>query len=319
MAEKSKAWLKQGLFKPMKPAAGTIDWDFVRDNFKWGVIVQRKFDGIRCSVIAGTTITASGREIPNKYIREQLARLEYDADGELIVGHTFQDTTSAVMSRDGEPDFTYYVYDIIEPNEQQQNRLRTLQLYANRYPHERVQLARSLTFCNGEFAYERRNEIEGFFRENMDGYPFPEMEGLIFRSAMGLYKYGRSTEKQQYLLRMKYFLTAEAEIIGFTEAQENTNEATDSPLGYTQRSTAKEGLIGKSTLGAFIVRDLKTGVVFNLTGRLSAAQKQHIWDNPDQYLNRIVTYRYMQVGNKDKPRAPTFQHFRDERDYNGTY
>ena len=51
-----------------------------------------------------------------------------------------------------------------------------------------------------------------------DGY-----EGLMLRAPDGPYKFGRSTVKENTLLKVKNFLDDEAEVIGFKEQTTNTN------------------------------------------------------------------------------------------------
>jgi len=78
---------------------------------------------------------------------------------------------------------------------------------------------------------------------------------------------------------------------------------------------SKVGLVPAGTLGAFIVRDLKTDVVFNLSGRISAKDRQLYWDNSEKLLGQLVTYKhFQQSGVREKPRLPIFKSFRSELD-----
>lgn len=88
---------------------------------------------------------------------------------------------------------------------------------------------------------EKLNEVnDGFIKE---GY-----EGTILRSPSGLYKYGRSTVKEAYLLKMKIFQDEEFEVVGFIEMNHNRNEATKDALGNTERSSHRENMIPSGTL-----------------------------------------------------------------------
>jgi DNA ligase-1 len=142
-------------------------------------------------------------------------------------------------------------------------------------------------------------------------------EGLILRSIDGPYKQGRSTEKQGWLLKLKRFVDAEAEVIDFYEEMENTNEAKKNLLGRTERSTKKEGMVGKGRLGGFVVIGLNgtfEGIIFECGSGLTAAQRESYWDGRMSLANRIIKYKYFPIGVKDKPRLPIFLGFRDKRD-----
>jgi DNA ligase-1 len=81
------------------------------------LLASPKLDGIRAVVLNDQLVSRTLKPIPNNFIREALSHPQYDGlDGELIVGEPtdpgiYLKTNSAVMSVDGEPDFTYYVFD----------------------------------------------------------------------------------------------------------------------------------------------------------------------------------------------------------------
>jgi DNA ligase-1 len=83
------------------------------------------------------------------------------------------------------------------------------------------------------------------------------------------------------------------------------------------RSSAKDGLVAAGTLGTFAVRDVHTGIEFEIgTGKgLTATLKQEIWNKRDEYLGKFIKYQHFPIGRKDKPRLPSFQGFRDEEDF----
>src|SRR6201984_1758025 len=99
-------------FKPM--LAGKLD----PAKLQFPVIIQPKLDGIRATVVGGKLLTRTLKEVPNRHIFNLLSKSEYEGlDGELIVGSPVADdcyrtTVSGVMSSDGEPDFTYNVFDL---------------------------------------------------------------------------------------------------------------------------------------------------------------------------------------------------------------
>ena len=137
-------------------------------------------------------------------------------------------------------------------------------------------------------------------------------EGLICRSPSGIYKYGRSTPKEQLSVKLKFFEAGEFEVVGFEERMHNTNEATTNELGYTERSSCKENLIPMNTLGSLVLKygdsTFKCGTGFN------DAQRKEIWENRGHYLGKLASVRYMSVGQAILPRIPSFQGFRDKDD-----
>ena len=93
-------------FRPLL-AADATDADI-----RYPVLASPKIDGIRCLIVNGKAVTRSLKPIPNEHIRSMLEKYAPDgADGEIVVGDSFNATTSAVMSRDGEPEFTYFIFD----------------------------------------------------------------------------------------------------------------------------------------------------------------------------------------------------------------
>lgn len=276
----------------------------------WG---SRKYDGIRSIVPNCQAKTTKMKPIPNKFTREFLSDPKYnDLDGELIVGRprgegVFNRTQSGIMSHGGQPDFTFYVFDIVDPHSPYLERKARL-LNRKGYPRLHIVKQRLL---------ESIDDILEFERESLDlGY-----EGIMLRSIDGGYKYGKSTLRQQWLLKRKPFLDAEGIISGFYEQMENTNEQKLNELGLHKRSKKKEGMVGKGTLGGFIVETEEWGTLRVATGKgMTKERRQFIWDNRDSFFGAQLTFRYLPIGMKDKPRHPIskidaeFFRFRDGRD-----
>jgi DNA ligase-1 len=138
-------------------------------------------------------------------------------------------------------------------------------------------------------------------------------EGMMIRHPDSRYKYGRSTEREGGLVKVKRFTDAEAEVIGFVEEMHNGNEAKTDALGHTERSTEKAGLVGKGTLGALVVRDAQ-GRVFNIGTGFTAVQRADLWLRQPDYLGSLVTFKYFDHGIKESPRHPVFKSFRAKED-----
>ena len=137
-------------------------------------------------------------------------------------------------------------------------------------------------------------------------------EGLIGRNPNGRYKYGRSTPKEQFSMKFKFFESDEFEVVGFTERMHNSNEQKRDELGYAERSSAKEGMIPMNTLGSLVLKYGDT--TFNVGTGFSDALRDEIWFNQEKYLGKLASIRYMSVGMDKLPRCPSFIWFRDEDD-----
>ena len=283
-----------------------VNADF--SKIKYPVYASPKLDGIRCSVVNGQALSRTLKAIPNKHISAKLAHPAFSGlDGELIVGSPTSDTcynesVSNVMAFDKVPDFTYFVFDLHNHAGSFTDRLASLN-DGYRSPHPFISVLGQTLLSNEAdmLEYEAAKVAEGY-------------EGIILRSPDAPYKFGRSTVKEGYLLKVKRFEDSEAEIIGFEEEMFNGNEAQTNELGRTKRSTAKAGLSGKSTLGAFLARDVVSGVEFSIGTGLTALQRGVFWQRQDDYLGKLVKYKYFPVGVKVAPRHPVFLGFRDKAD-----
>jgi DNA ligase-1 len=128
-------------------------------------------------------------------------------------------------------------------------------------------------------------------------------EGAIFRDPKAKYKSGRATATANDFWRYKPVSDKDAIVLDFFEAMLNNNEATINSRGHTERSAHQENKVGKGTLGGFIARDVATGQTVRIpAGRLTAPQRQEVWDNREQYVGRPFKYVSLDVGVKDEPR-----------------
>lgn len=288
-------------FKPMLATEADVA------QLKFPLFASPKLDGIRASVVGGRLLTRTLKEVPNRYVYGFLSQPIYDGwDGELIIGppnakDVYRNTVSGVMSREGVPDFTWYVFDHWgEPTHPWTQR------------HTRVDRGGRIIKLD-QHEVRRLDELEELeARVLEEGY-----EGLILRDPNAPYKFGRSTAKEGYLLKLKRFQDSEAEVLDVIEEMFNGNEAMADNLGRTKRSSAKAGKTGKGRMGALRVRDLKTGVEFELGTGFSSEDKDwwwYEWHETDSKPKHIVKYKFFPVGVKDKPRHPVYLGLRDRRD-----
>jgi len=276
-------------------------------GLKYPLLVSCKLDGVRALVINGVVVSRKFKPIPNKHVQKLFGRAQLNGlDGELIVGSAtaptcFSDTMSGVMSEDGEPDVVFHVFDdITKPDSCFVDRLDRAykKSLANRVAyvnHRQVQTEEQLNI------FEEAAVSDGF-------------EGVMLRSPLGPYKQGRSTVKEAWLLKLKRFDDSEAEVIGFSELETNTNEKKVGRGGVSERSHRKAGMVGLTALGAFLVRDVKSGVEFSVGSGFTAEQRKDYWDTRSALVGKIVKYQFFPLGSKLKPRFPTFKGFRDPID-----
>lgn len=270
------------------------------------MIASPKIDGIRALTLGGKLLSRSLKAIPNRHVRETLERVCGDnvLDGELISGETFQDCTSAIMSREGEPDFVFWCFDHLGegPNVRYVDRIHMLEGIVERIGDTRVQTVPTLRIENAEelAAYEEDVLARGF-------------EGVMLRRPDGPYKEGRSTLREGWLLKLKRFEDSEAIVVGFEELMRNENEAKTNELGLTKRSSAKAGKVPAGTLGALICRTV-AGIEFNVGAGFTEAQRAELWATREFLLGALARYKHQPHGAKDAPRLPIFQGIRSPED-----
>lgn len=294
-------------FKPM--LADHADWT----KIKFPMLASTKLDGIRAVVINGKLMSRSLKPIPNKYTLELFSKPEYEGlDGELIVGSPsdskcFNKTTSGIMSEEGIPDVHYYVFDEIpefsgvSENMGFKYRYNDLQESAQELPNVVLVPQRMIWSIP---------ELEEFERDCLErGY-----EGVIIKDPNSPYKYGRSTVKEGYMLKIKRYKDYEAKVIGFEELMINNNEATRDELGKVKRSNCKAGMVPAGMLGSLVVKDLNSGIEFNIGTGFDEDERIRLWSLKSKLVGKLVKYKCFDYGAVEKPRHPVFLGFRDERD-----
>jgi DNA ligase-1 len=273
---------------------------------------QPKIDGIRCLKINGRLLTASFKPIPNRHINEVLTSLIPNGfDGELVLadGRPFNEISSAVMSKAGEPDFLYMVFDYVarKTNRPYWEREVDLRGYINQLISSETEIVRRVLAAVIRDS-EELLQYEKFCLSR--GY-----EGVMLRCPVGPYKSGRSTLKEQYLLKLKRFEDAEAKIVGWEEQFTNLNESKRDELGRAKRSSKISGKVATNTLGAFIVRDRKNWKKdFAVGTGISDTLRRDVWRCRHDYKGRLIKYKFQRHGSKDAPRHPVFIGFRSKLD-----
>jgi len=277
---------------------------FDSEKAKFPYAATPKIDGIRFLMVGGAALTRSFKPIRNEYLQKILSsNLPDGIDGELTSGSTFQECSS-IMRIKGEPDFKVWIFDFVNPNDE-------VKPYKERM--NELRKFESFNIPSYEILFptivSNQEQIDQLMIKNLNaGY-----EGLMLRDPNGIYKFGRSSVKENILLKVKEFMDDEAEIIAFREKMVNTNEGLKDNFGRTKRSSCQDGLKPSGTLGGFILRNSE-GLEFSCGSGLNDALRDEIWKNQSKYLGKLVKYKYMSKGIKDLPRHPVFIGFRDETD-----
>ncbi len=308
------------MFKPMLAGKAPEDWS----QLKFPVVASPKIDGIRCLIQGGVAVSRKLKPIPNAYVQEMLAGLPDGLDGELIVGDrnasdVWNTTSSGVMSGDGEPDFTYLIFDRFMENTPFCVRLglaaNTLR-DASQKQRTHLELLNHTQFSTGDSlaAYEQDCVTAGY-------------EGIMGRDPMGFYKQGRSTVREGGLLKFKRFQDAEAVVVDVTERFHNANEATVDALGHTKRSTHKANKVPTGTMGnlvcAAIINEKGDGykrppctftksVKFEVGTGFTELMRTQMWQHKP--IGQIIKFKYQHLTPDGLPLFPVFLGFRDERD-----
>jgi DNA ligase 1 len=297
--------------KPFRPMLAADITDEL-DKLRFPVYATPKLDGVRALVFPDGVYSRSMKLIPNKHVQKLFGCPEFvGLDGELIVGaptdkDVYRRTQSVVARHDDDTPVTFYVFDFPHAD-----------YLTGTYEQRLSALRRVTNTCGVDVRVVpavRCGTLEQLLNSEQlylaDGY-----EGLILRSPEGRYKNGRSTVKEQGMLKLKRFVDGEAEIIGIEEELHNGNEAKESALGLTERSSHKAGLVGKGRMGALIVRDLKTGVEFRIGTGFTAEDRVAFWnaykDGPGFEGYAQLKYKHFAHGAKDKPRHPTYVGMRE--------
>lgn len=279
--------------------------------------VSTKLDGIRFFVKDGIVWSKSMKApIPNREVQEMYGHTFFDGlDGEGIVGPpnlreaTYRNSFSVIMSEGKSiENLVFYAFDDWSAPGDFRDRQLAL---ARRLPQtERFHLVEQdlVTSLDDLVALYERRLNEGY-------------EGLVTRSPHGPYKFGRSTIKENWAIKLKPKETSEARITGWFEGTRNDNESRIiEGTGLAVRGYSQANMTLADTLGGFEVIDINTGVDFKVGGgtAMTAEFRKRMWElikrDPDKVRGAIIRYSFFPIGIKERPRHPQMDGFRDTLD-----
>lgn len=319
--------------KPMKGFPVEIVDGKITTPIKYPVLASYKLDGIRAVIhttdkLPLTAFSTSGKPLPSKRCQNLVQSAHfYGLDGEFIYGdptdeQCFNKTQSAVMSIEWPEDLDpvqlrFYAFDFWMSDEQPfEERLeqlreihaeleRRLEIYG-RLQHGTIQLVE-------HYRIDDEAELLALYEEALEkGY-----EGLIIRSPSAKYKFGRATVREGGLGKIKPYNKElfEAEILGWYR-QKVYDESTTDAFGRAKILKRKDNFTEIDAIGGFNVRDVKTGVEFNIGGgkMFTKLFREGQFQSADQYVGKIIQYTCMTYGGLEKPRMPTGVRMRDKID-----
>ena len=278
--------------------------DYSEGLAQFPILGTPKIDGVRGYTKEGIVFSKSNKPIPNRHIQQAIPRILSDGYDFEMQATDFNTTTSVVMSEDAPiTGLSVHCFDYVDPVKPittYMGRLSSLHAAAKHFPPGFYALL--------PVVIHSPDQLTSFFQTTVAA----GHEGIVLRRPDGTYKFGKSTQLEQLMLRLTANATSEAIIIGFNEQMTNNNPSFTSETGRSKKSKVISGLAGSGRLGSFTVRDLHTGVLFDLTASNGLSQEdcRRIWDNRDTFANLYVRYSYKSYGTIDKPRQPKFEGFR---------
>lgn len=271
----------------------------VFEKIQYPVLATPKLDGIRCLIVDGIPMSRKMKPIPNEFVREQLGPELNGLDGELMIQGDYNSVQSAIMSHNGEPDFTFHVFDDYTARGGYKERLDHISFV----DHPRVEPLLPVEI-------EDEVELKAYLADCLAlGF-----EGAMIRKPDGIYKHGRSTVNQGILLKLKEFYDDEATLVSFVEKMHNENPLEEDELGYAKRSSCKENLVPAGTAGGVIVD--WNGIEFHLGfGKgITDKIKQGFWNDRENLIGKLVKFRYQNLSKDGVPRFGKMLGFRHEDD-----
>ena len=277
-----------------RPLLGAVVTDL--NQVKYPVFASTKLDGIRAIWHGKEFLSRTLKTIPNRALQQVFSKLKIPSgwDGELIWGepnapNVYRQTNSNCMTIAGSAEnLRFFTFDSCEVNDVFAKRIENLwDIEARVIRLDQVLLDDSAQL----FDFEQKSLAAGY-------------EGVVLRAPEGRYKYGRSTLREQYLLKLKRFTDAEATVIGFEELKHNANEAGSDERGYTKRSSHQENKIPMGVMGSLLV--VMGSTEFNIGTGFTTEDRRTIWRNRDKYLGKLAKFKYLNIGVKDAPRHPVF-------------
>lgn len=282
------------------------------EQIRWPVLASPKLDGVRGHCLGGAHGLVSRNMLPfrNADLQKRFSGDEFRGlDGELMVGdpthpEAFRQTGKLNSYHADVSEVKLFVFDdFTDPTLPFHNRLEMARRRIRGLPQFQLVVHTMINDAEELSTYEAGCLARGY-------------EGVMIRDPMGRYKYGRSTAREGWLLKVKQFEDSEFVIDDVEELFHNANEKTLTRNGKAVRNSKKEGKVGMDKLGALIGRDIHHGGPVRVGSGFNDSERHDLWVRHKQGLlvGLVGKYQFFPTGSKDKPRFPTWKGFRDPVD-----
>jgi len=300
--------------------------DVNETKLKFPIGITPKIDGSFAFVQNATLYARSLKQHENLHVTEQFSKEEYNGlRGELILEMNpvapdlCRNTSSALRTIQGKPVVSMWCFDYVLPETVNLPYLERINLLIKKVKELNNPFIKVIPLRTARSISE--------YHQLRDEYLAMGYEGVVVRNLEARHKEGRSSAVKPELWRYKPWSSAEIKVTELVEELRNNNQATTNELGYTERSSHKENLEGKQTLGAIVgilvtplldntskvIADIGTEITI-ATGSLTEKECKQYWDNPQLIIGNLVEFEYMSFGLKDKPRFAQFKRIRSEND-----
>ena len=299
--------------KPMKAR------DWIPSKVVFPCFYQPKYDGVRALNLDGKLVARTLKPHNNRYITEKYSKPEYKGfDGEMILTElgpchpdVCRETSGAIRREHGEPDVTWYVFDYITEetiNLPYHERFTLLEYKVSKLNDPSIKVV-TTSICGSMEEFE---ELDSAALEL--GY-----EGSMLKNFDAPYKQGRS-DKNMQSWRVKRFIEEECLVTSISEGNSNQNEVKINELGNAERSSHQENLVPNGQVGkihGITLKDINdptngkllipkgTEIVVS-PGKLTLAERMYLFYNQEELLGKVIVFKMLPKGIKDKPRFPTF-------------
>lgn len=283
-------------------------------------LASTKFDGFRMFNYCGEQLVSPAlKAIPNLNLPAHLSNLlrfckeaRIVTDGELWSDEmSFQELQSVIRSHNSPipSSVKYHIFDTM--SEDNWNNGTELP-YINRY----LECQQTLNFgnCIAVEHFYCMNAKEA--QEQFDNHIEAGKEGIILRAPIAKYKHGRTTLNQDGMWKFKQFITHDAVIVGFEQAEvmrEGLERTTDAQ-GNLERTYKQEDYTPTDMVGAFIVE--QDGLRFKIKpGKGHNHEwKRGVWYSREGLIGKHIEFKHMPHGAMNKPRIGSLVRFRPDLD-----
>lgn len=262
------------------------------------VVISPKYDGYRCYTENRQALSKTSKPIPSLYVQEVLKYLPPGLDGELTVGSNFQSSASVTRKSPDPIPFVFRIFDCFAPEVASypwNDRIEYANFSVETFKKSRPEQSQHIEIVPHQVVYNLQELIEVFGK-------IRTKEGAIIRLTNYDYEFGKNSKS---LIKVKAFTQSEAMVTRVVQEKYGKNLKTVPPELWGQP---------KERASVLTCKWFDNGKEFDLGTGFNHSMKKWIWENQEEVVGKIVTFKYILSGTKDRPRHPVFLGFRPEWD-----